>query len=78
MRAWVAARRYRRSLANIFDLYMPLAHQIQFMDNTDGKLSPIATVKARPSGALVTIKDAAKWEELQRQASRARKSPRGE
>jgi predicted ABC-type ATPase len=65
-------RRYRRSLANLFELYLPLADQALILDNTDGKLIPIATIKARASGADLAIKDSPKWEELQRQARRAR------
>jgi predicted ABC-type ATPase len=73
----VIARRFGRSLVNLFELYLPLADQVDFLDNTDGKLAPIATMKRRPSGTRVEVKDQPTWQRLQQQAARARQSRPG-
>jgi hypothetical protein len=70
-------RRFGRSLVNLFELYLPLADQVDFLDNTDGKLAPVATVKKRASGTRLDIKDQITWQKLQQQAARARQNRPG-
>jgi len=63
-------RRYERSLRNVFNLYLPIVDRADFIDNADGKLRRIASIKNLPSGTVVEVKQKATWLNLQRQLNR--------
>jgi predicted ABC-type ATPase len=56
-------RRYRRSVRNLFNLYLPLADAWEVLDNSlSGKPKVIA---ARPFGSDMIVRDRHRWDELE-------------
>ena len=60
-------RRYRRSLENVSRLYLPIVDRADFVDNADGKLRRIASIKNLASGTVIEVKRQAIWLLLQQQ-----------
>jgi len=59
-------RRYERSLKNFFRLYLPLADEWRFYDNS---LDEPALIARKLPGAFVEISNAKFWETLKREAA---------
>jgi predicted ABC-type ATPase len=55
-------RRFERSLFNFHTLYRPLVDRWEVLDNSTGRLEPIASGTAKRA----QIQDRAKWQQLQR------------
>lgn len=55
------ARRFQRSLHNLFNLYLPLADRWRVLDNASGRLTSIA----RGSARRTNVEDTDKWLNLQ-------------
>ena len=50
-------RRFRRSLSNLFELYLPLSDRWSVLDNANGRLETIASGTSRRT----SVKDSEKW-----------------